>query len=91
MTLNYLSTAVVMFFWYYDCFLDPFKAALSKHKTNSYIYREHKGASHLFPSFFPPHHSNTFLLDQKKEERSILDVAMETEKDVRMLKLKPDV
>lgn len=48
---------------------------------------------YLFPSLFPPHHSNTFILDQKKkkEERSILDVAMETEMVVRILELKPDV
>lgn len=36
--------------------------------------------------------THLFLIKKKeKEERSILDVAMETEKVVRILELKPDV
>lgn len=93
---NKLSTAVVMF----SCpstVPDPFRAALGYLKqTIKQIYFFciiNVPFIYLFPSLFPPDHSNTFILDQKKkkEERSILDVAMETEKVVRILELKPDV
>lgn len=96
---NKLSSAVVVFsrpsLWSFNCsgsFQSHSGIFQTNNQTNVFFCIINVPFIYLFPSLFPPHHSNTFILDQKKrEERSILDVAMETEMVVRILELKPDV
>lgn len=76
---------------------DPFRAALGYLKANNQtniFFLYYKCAFHLFISKFVSASSLKHIYSwskKKKEERSILDVAMETEMVVRILELKPDV